>query len=259
MGPDGYTAGDWNCVGEGTFDGDLDTIALALGESATCTIENVADTAHLTLVKVVNNDAGGTALATAWTLSADGPTPISGAGGVDSDVNAGTYALSESVGPDGYTAGDWNCVGEGTFDGDLDTIALALGESATCTIENVADTAHLTLVKVVNNDNGGDALATAWTLTADGPTPISGAGGVDSDVNAGTYALSESVGPDGYTAGDWNCVGEGTFDGDLDTIALALGESATCTIINNDIGPKLTLVKEVTNNDGGTGVAEIGR
>ena len=173
--PGTYTIIEPPVAGYTTIDnGNCASVEVTSGGTATCEFTNNDDAAHLTLVKVVNNDNGGDALATAWTLSADGPTPISGAGGVDSDVNAGTYALSESVGPDGYTAGDWNCVGEGTFDGGLDTIALALGESATCTIENVADTAHLTLVKVVNNDAGGTALATAWTLSADGPTPISG-------------------------------------------------------------------------------------
>ena len=40
------------------------------------------------------------------------PIDYSGAGGFDLDVNAGTYALSESVGPAGYTAGSFDC---GTF------------------------------------------------------------------------------------------------------------------------------------------------
>jgi len=50
---------------------------------------------------------------------------------------------------------------------------------------------------------------------------------------AGTYDLSESGGPAGYSASAWVCVG-GTQD-DSDTITLALGESATCTITNDDI------------------------
>ena len=47
-------------------------------------------------------------------------------------------------------------------------VALALGESATCTIINDDVPATLTLVKQVVNDDGGTALATDWTLTRDG-------------------------------------------------------------------------------------------
>jgi hypothetical protein len=65
------------------------------------------------------------------------------------------------------------------------SVTLALGDSATCTITNDDQTAHLTLVKVVVNDNGGTAVAADFVLSASGPTPISGVGGVSSDVNAG--------------------------------------------------------------------------
>ena len=39
------------------------------------------------------------------------------------------------------------------------------------------------------------------------------------------------------------------------SVTLALGESATCTITNDDIPAQLTLVKEVVNDDGGTAAA----
>ncbi len=61
----------------------------------------------------------------------------------------------------------------------------------------------------MTNDNGGTALASDWTLTAAGPTALSGlvpsvSNGASFD--AGTYDLSEA-GPAGYTAGAWVCVG----------------------------------------------------
>ena len=70
----------------------------------------------------------------------------------------------------GYAASAWSCVG-GTLSGS--TVTLALAESATCTIVNDDIPATLTLVKQVVNDDGGTAVATDWTLTATGPTPIS--------------------------------------------------------------------------------------
>ncbi len=71
-------------------------------------------------------------------------------------VNAGTYTLSESGGPAGYTAGTWSCTA-GTLTGS--SLVLALNQSATCTINNNDQAAHLTLVKTVTNDNGGTAAA----------------------------------------------------------------------------------------------------
>jgi hypothetical protein len=240
----GYSAGSWSCVG-GTQNGS--NVTLALGLSATCTINNNDQSAHLKLVKTVTNDNGGQAATTDFTLSAAGPTPISGAGGAESDVNAGTYALSETN-VAGYTAGSWSCVG-GTQNGS--NVTLALGQSATCTINNNDQTAHLKLVKTVTNDDGGQKVAADFTLSAAGPTPISGAGSAEADVNAGTYALSETN-VAGYTAGSWSCVG-GTQN--ASNITLALGQSATCTINNNDQAGTLTVIKHVINDNGGTKVA----
>lgn len=244
----GYTASAWSCVGGSQSN---DQITLANGESATCTITNHDTAPSLTLVKVVVNDNGGTAEKTDFTLTATGPTPISGNGEANSDANfrAGTYTLSET-GPSGYSASAWVCTGTGTQNGN--EITLTVGQDATCTITNDDDAPSLTLVKEVINDNGGTAVATDFTLSASGPTPVSGAGGATSDASfeAGTYALSET-GPSGYTASAWSCVG-GTQNGS--DITLGLGESATCTITNDDQAPSLTLVKVVTNDDGGDAV-----
>jgi len=230
-GPAGYAASytnSWNSATDCTG-------TMGAGQTMTCTITNNDNAPSLTLVKVVTNDNGGTAVTTDWTLSASGPTPLSGAGGATSGASfdQGTYDLSESGGPSGYTASDWVCTGTGTQD-DADTVSLDLGESATCTITNNDNAPSLTLVKVVVNDNGDDATAADWTLTATGPTGFSGAGPSASSsgsFDAGTYDLSES-GPSDYDPSGWVCVG-GTQD-DADTVTLGIGESATCTITNDD-------------------------
>lgn len=98
--------------------------------------------------------------------------------------------------------------------------------------------AHLTLVKSVITNNGGTAVATDWTLSASGPTPISGPGGVSSDVNPGTYTLSESSGPSGYSASHWACNAGTGLDGTH--VTLTGGQNATCTITNDDI-PAVTV------------------
>ena len=94
----------------------------------------------------------------------------------------------------------------------------------------------LTLVKKVINNDGGSAVPANWTLSAAGPTPFSGTGpNVSSGegFQTGTYNLSESGGPAGYSASDWACVGGNQVD--ADTITLSQGESATCTITNDDV------------------------
>ena len=107
-GPAGYSQSAFSCVVTGVG-GRSTPLTLTANEEATCTFVNDDQPAHLTLVKTVTNDNGGTAVPTAWTLAAAGPTPISGATGsaavTNATVNAGTYTLSESGGPAGYTAG----------------------------------------------------------------------------------------------------------------------------------------------------------
>src|SRR5207248_3300826 len=55
--------------------------------------------------------------------------------------------------------------------------------------------------------------------------------------------------PSGYTAGSWSC--DGGTPG-TDAITLALGDTVTCTINNNDTAPTLKLVKTVTTDNGGS-------
>lgn len=192
----------------------------------------------LTLQKVVAIDNGGTAVDTDWTLSASSTsdtTTISGAEGdaavTNATVTPGSYDLSESGGPSGYTASSWVCTG-GTQLGN--TITLATGESATCVITNDDVEPSLTLQKVVVNDNGGSATMADWTVTATGPTGFSGSGPIVANgvsFDAGSYDLSES-GPAGYTASAWVCIGGSQTDGD--TIVIAPGQNVLCTITNND-------------------------
>ena len=76
--------------------------------------------------------------------------------------------------------------------------------------------------------------------------------GIAADVAApASYMLSEK-GPDGYDASNWECDG-GYLDGN--TISLKAGDVASCTITNDDTPPAtgtITVIKDVTNNSGGT-------
>ena len=102
----------------------------------------------------------------------------------------------------------------------------------------------LTVNKVVINNQGGTLGKGAFTLRIDG-SPVTN--GVANKVTVGTHTVSE-VAVAGYAA---------TFSGDCDasgSVILALGDKKTCTITNDDIGPRLTVNKVVINDDGGTAV-----
>lgn len=241
-----YTASAWggDCASNGS-------VTLAYGDHKVCSITNDDKAPTLKLVKTVTNDNGGTKQPSDWTLTATGAGGFSDAGNSTTfhPVTSGvSYVLSESA-IAGYTAGSWSCDG-GNQSGS--NITLSLGQNVTCTINNNDVAPQLHLRKIVVNDNGGLAVASDWTLTADGTgsNDLSGATPVDSGatLKADTFALSES-GPTGYAASSWACVG-GSQTGS--SITLGIGQSATCTITNDDIAPQLHLRKIVVNDNGGT-------
>lgn len=250
-----------SCVDRGlsTFDGGAPLMFSGTGplnvdvdkdDDIVCTITNSLQQANLTLVKTVTNNNGGTALLTAWTLSASGPTSISGVTGSASITNApvdiGTYTLSESVGPTGYVASNYSCVKNGGAAIEGNSITLAAGDNATCTINNDDQSGTLIVKKIVVNDNGGTKVAADFKFSVDGgmETYFEADGQNDLTVSAGTYDIVESP-VSGYTTTYTNCT----------DIVVPNGGSATCTITNNDQPASLTVIKHVINDNGGTAAA----
>ncbi len=237
--PGTYTAGEALLAGYAFdgFSGDCDEngdVTIALGQSKTCTITNSDIAPSLTLVKEVITDNGGTAETSDWTLVATGYSA--------QNPQVGTYDLSESDGPAGYTQTSLTC---DNAQGQVTSVTLGLGEHVTCTFVNDDAAPSLTLVKHVINDNGGTASVSDWTLTAedyDAQLPLVGA-----------YDLSESGGPDGYTQISLTCSNSG--DVEVSSVTLGLGESVTCTFVNDDIAPRITVIKHVINDNGGTATA----
>lgn len=101
--------------------------------------------------------------------------------------------------------------------------------------------ATLTLLKIVVNDDFGQAPDTAFTLVADGPSDISGIEGAPAITGAtvapGQYALSETGGPAGYVASEYSCVVNGGAPVVSNNLTLADGDVAVCTITNDDNEP----------------------
>src|SRR5205807_1113323 len=79
------------------------------------------------------------------------------------------------------------------------------------------------------------------------PTPASFPGneaGTAVTINAGSYSVGES-GPTGYASSlSAGCTG-----------SIAVGQTKTCTVTNNDVQPVLTVIKHVINDNGGTATA----
>ena len=227
----------------GFSDGINGGVAVPLGASVRCTATNIA--AALGLRKVVVNDSGGTAVPEDWELTATpiganlppgiGPVTVTG-----SDAPLGElftvrpnieYALTETDVP-GYVLDSLGCFLVPRRTG-ANIISVDPLDTSVCTFTNFDQPAQLTLVKVVENgDTGGTAVPSDWTLSADGPTPISGPGNspdvTDQPVDPGSYDLSEE-GPAGYNASPWVCDG-GTQSGS--TVQVPPAADVTCTITN---------------------------
>jgi uncharacterized repeat protein (TIGR01451 family) len=226
--------------------------SIALGETKTCTVTNDDQAGTLVVIKHVVNDNGGQAAASAWTMDVAGPTPLSFAGaespGTSNPVDAGAYKVTESGGSEGYGL---------TYSGDCDAdgdVTVPLGQTRTCTLVNDDRPATLTVIKHVVNDDGGTAVAQLWTMNVAGPTASSFGGeespGVSEAVSAGSYTITESDGPAGYSL---------SYSGDCDAeggVALALGDAKTCTLVNDDQPATLIVKKVVVNDNGGTKKAQ---
>jgi hypothetical protein len=239
-----------------TTTGAITNIAINSGKITTCTFNDAPIQPKLTLAKTVVNDNGGTSVAKDFTLSATGSsgsfslpagsstTSLTGNTGKQTVVGGVEYTLDET-GPSGYSAGSWDCTGTGgTQNGDK--ITIAYGGDVTCSITNDDVAPQLTVIKHVINNNGGSASASDFTMsvTATNPSDDSFAGaespGTTITLDAGSYSVSES-GPSGYSESDSSdCSG-----------TIAVGETKTCTITNDDqkASPGIGTTMKWTLND----------
>lgn len=155
-----------------------------------CTFTNTyTPKGTLTLVKTVN---GGSASASGFTLTATGPTTISGPGNgaavTSQRVGTGSYTLSET-GPVGYENQGWSCTG-GTGNGANGTVTVADGQNATCTVVNRYRTGNFRIVKVISDPANG---FTGSAATAFSGTYNCGSGNVAFSVSTGTAFTSPQV------------------------------------------------------------------
>lgn len=154
-----------------------------------------------------------------------------------SDLAPGTYTVTEDTPPAGYALVSITDIGQ---------ITVTSGGTHHIYVINRQLPATLILDKLLPNDDGGDAVPEDFPVYIDGSQSFWGS----HEVNAGSFTVSEDTIP-GYTPSSWgqDCDGDGN-------VTLLPGETKTCTIINDDIAPTVTLIKEVINDNGGT--ADVG-
>src|SRR5204862_386928 len=159
------------------------------------------------------------------------PSPGSFAGaespGTTVAINAGAYSVSEGAHAGYAVTSSADCSG-----------TLSVGDEKTCTVTNDDIQPVLHVIKHVVNDNGGTATAANFTMNVTGtsPSPASSPGaeapGTTVHLNAGTYSVAET-GPSGYaSSSSADCSG-----------SVAVGDEKTCTVTNNDVQPKLFVIK----------------
>jgi hypothetical protein len=251
-------------------------IVVSVGAITTCTITNNDKPGSLTLVKRVQNDNGGTATVTDFSLSTTAGSLTFDAGVADGtnikkytsntlSVNAGSYNFSE-INVAGYTEGTWSCTGA-TASGtafNAGSVTIGLDTAVVCTITNNDDAGSLQLVKRVVNNNGGTATVTTFGLATNAGSLTFDTGTADGtdttkytsnaiNVAAGAYSLSENN-VAGYAEGSWSCpLGTNvTSTFSAGSVTVPNGVAVVCTITNNDDAGSLQLVKRVVNNNGGS-------
>ncbi len=248
-----YTLVSIECNGQLT-----DTVTVANGESAECVVTNLDVPAGLTIVKVVNNNWGGTLEPADFPLTINDEVVDSGE---LVTLPAGDYTVSEEQ-QDGYELTDLTCISDRT--GDLEVtdatsvdVSVGLNEAVVCTFTNRDLPPSLTVLKEVVNDDGGTATEDDFTPVVDDVESTWGSQdttiGDQTGIEVGDHTIAE-IGLDGYVMTDITCtdetvLGEGE---DTVTVTLGLGDDVTCTITNDDVAPTVVLRKVVVNDDGGT-------
>ncbi|GAB3754995.1 galactose oxidase-like domain-containing protein [Lysobacter olei] len=237
LAPGTYTVSEPAVAGYAASFQGCDSITLAAGESATCTITNddIPGTAGLKLAAGTTQAvylAGGTVTMTARVFN--NGVPVSGArvnfdalkpNGVNHVYGAGTTDGS-GVASASFVSGTGSS-SIGTYQ--LTATTSAVGQQATgqASFDVHKPQGTLTVRKVVLNENGGTAAPSDFSFSVNGGAAVA----FESD---GSNVLILPIG--NYTVTEPNYPGYAASLAGCSNIALTAGSSATCTITNTDVG-----------------------
>jgi YVTN family beta-propeller protein len=214
-----------------------------LGVTKIWSFETVSSTPHLVILKHVINDNGGTMVPSDFTIDIEGNNPsndeIQGSEeGVSITIGEGEYAITEEAPPEYTTQYSQDCTG-----------SISNGETKMCVVLNNDKPGILQVKKLVINDNGGTKVPPDFTIDVTGNNPLphtfpGSDSGSEVQLDAGNYQVQEQE-IEGYSQSrSTDCSGD-----------IGLGQNKSCLITNFDIPPKLTVIKHVINDNGGTKLA----
>src|SRR5207247_503502 len=140
----------------------------------------------------------------------------------------------------------------GSFSSDCSCTTLP-GQTKTCTVTNDDQAADVIVIQQVVNDNGGTKTAADFAMTIGGVT-ATGGNTFPGAESPGTNKTLTTVGAYTVTAGA--VTGYAQTSASAECVGtIALGETRTCTIVNDDVQPKLIVINHVINDNGGTAAA----
>ncbi len=199
---------------------------------------------------------GPATMTTDHNLVQDGTCTLQGTGDVQG-VDAALGVLGNNGGPtDTRAIGPTSpAIDKGSCNGvDQRGVARPANACDAGAFEYVAPT--LRVATTVVNDNGGTRVASNFTIhvrtAAGGEAPNSPQSGSAAGT---TFALSPGnfvVASDGMTGYTFSISGDCTAAG---AVSLAESQAKTCTITANDVAPRLTVIADVVNDEGGTSTA----
>ncbi len=223
-------------------DDTISNLDISAGDAIVCVFTNTRLFGTLVVNKILNQDNGGNKTASDFSFTVSNynsgnPIAFESDGSNSLQVPIGTYSVVETATP-GYDVTYQTC----------SDITITANTSKTCTITNTSQPAYLTVTKVVQNNNGGNAQPDDFGLTVNGKLVLSGQ---KKAYLAGTPLTLDETQLPGYEfvsiTGDEAC--PSALDGSL---TLQPGDDISCTITNKDVAPTVTIVKKVINDNGGT-------
>ena len=222
--------------------------------------DNKACDATLTLYKTPTNEHGGNLAPGDFQLLLDG---VAEAQNVAISMTADVAHEVGEIPQPGYELRAIICTDDDTgaaisSDG---TVTPTAGQHVSCEVINDDIAPTITVHKVVNNDNGGQAVKEDFRLTVNSEMvaqdmPFDGILANEPSV------VSEEDSVPGYAPTSVECTSDvavspnnkSVLDSGMIDVTPVPGENIDCTITNDDVAPGLTVIKEVTNNDGGNAI-----
>ncbi len=199
-------------------------------------------------VLIPNNDSG------LFNLQIDGVTYAANIGDSETtgekELVEGTHTVGETEGLNtnlaDYTSniscrdnnGAGSIIASSSNSGPLN-IFIRDKDDIVCTITNtkIVTTGTLKVIKQVNNNYGGTKESDDFTLSIGNTSFPGDSNGTTFTLNSGVYSVGETLLP-GYVQTSNTCIG----------ITISPNDVKECIIVNNDVAPKLTLLKSLTDN-----------